>query len=373
MAVTETLEIPIAPLYCPRNLSLLLSLLSLDDCDFDLPDAQIARHPSLDRDHCRLLALSRKTGALSHFSFCDLPRLLPEGAVLVLNDTRVLPARLFLRKESGGRCEMLYLSSLSETRWVALLKGSSLRIGMTLESTGGESVRIEDRREGGWILSAERPIQDILAKEGEMPIPPYIAKARVASGEARIAPADVEAYNTVFAREKGSVAAPTAGLHFTRDLLSALEQSGVTLLYVTLHVGWGTFAPLRSEAFVRGALHEEVFFIAPEMARVLSEMKRAGRPLVAVGTTAVRALESAWNPELQAFRAGRGATDLFVRPGYSFRAVDHLVTNFHLPRSSLLLLVSAFAGKEGVRCAYREAIEKGYRFYSYGDAMFIRG
>jgi S-adenosylmethionine:tRNA ribosyltransferase-isomerase len=341
----------------------------LKDFDYELPPTLIARYPCPERDAARLLVLDRPAG-LSHRHIRDLPRLLDPGDLLVVNDTRVFPARLRGRKPSGGRVELLLVEPEEPDgpaqRWRALYASSkSLRAG-ALVRLGGDlgATLLEPLGEGlgRFRLEAPHSVRAAIEAAGEVPLPPYLERAPEES--------DRERYQTVYARAEGAVAAPTAGLHFTQALLRAIEVRGVRIASLTLHVGPGTFLPVRSERIEEHRMHEEKFLVPEETAEAIRAARSAGRRVVAVGTTSLRALESAGTSgEVQ---AGAGRTDLFVYPGYRFRVVDALLTNFHLPRSTLLMLVAALAGREALLAAYAEAIREGYRFYSYGDAMLVR-
>ena len=345
------------------------------DLDYALPEAQIAQAPLPERDAARM---RRGDSQLNHHLVRDLPELLPPATLLVLNDTRVIPARLLGDKPSGGRVELLLVERLQgdgpRQRWRALTKG--LRPGQTARF-GSSDARVAPARalqaqlleqgERGalvelWLPSAEESVDQALARLGQVPLPPYIARAPDAH--------DAERYQTVYAAHAGAVAAPTAGLHFTPALLERLRAAGHTLAYVTLHVGPGTFAPLRSDDLDAHVMHEERYVIPEDTAAAVARARSQGRAVLAVGTTSLRALESAAD-EHGVLRVGEGRTELFIRPPYAFRAVDALLTNFHLPRSTLLALVMAFAGVEPVRDAYAQAIAHGYRFFSYGDAMLL--
>jgi S-adenosylmethionine:tRNA ribosyltransferase-isomerase len=326
--------------------------------DYELPEDLIAQAPLPERDASRLLVLARRSGQIEHRGVRDLPGLLGAGDVLVVNDTRVIPARLHGRKEgTGGRVELLLVEPLAGGDWLALGQASKgLRAGARVE-VSGSSVEIVQVREGGEVV-VRLPLGGdalwrFLEEAGETPLPPYIGRAP--------GPQDRERYQTVFARERGAVAAPTAGLHFTPALLDALRARGIGLATITLHVGPGTFLPVRAQRTEEHRMHRERYVVPEETARALGS---AGR-IIAVGTTALRTLEASGG------RAGPGDTDLFITPGYEFRVVDGLFTNFHLPKSTLLMLVAAFAGLDRIRRAYAEAVERRYRFFSYGDAMLI--
>jgi S-adenosylmethionine:tRNA ribosyltransferase-isomerase len=341
------------------------------ELDYPLPEELIAQAPLPERDGARLLWLRRDTGTIQHRSVRELPELLSRS-LLVLNDTRVIPARVFATKPSGGRVEFLFLERVSEVgpreRWSALGKTSrGLKPGMTLHVAPDFVLEVQALHDQGEVtldVAADGGVTSALERYGSVPLPPYIRRA----ADAR----DRERYQTVFAREPGAVAAPTAGLHLSERLIGALRERGHELAYVTLHVGPGTFAPLRAEALTEHRMHRERYELPERTAAALERARREGRPVVAVGTTAVRALEACAHThgELQ---PGTGSTDIFIYPPYSFRSVDALLTNFHLPRSTLLALVMAFAGIEHVRSAYSVAVAERYRFFSYGDAMLITG
>jgi S-adenosylmethionine:tRNA ribosyltransferase-isomerase len=339
--------------------------LDIADYDYALPPGQIAQQPLPERDGARLLALERKGSALAHRSMRDLPALLEPGDLLVVNATQVLPARLRGRKASGGAAEALLLGPAGDGFDALLRARGRLRVGLEL-SFEGNGRRLEAQvvalAPDGVVRLAFRGDASPYAL-GEMPLPPYIRRAGPE-------PADARRYQTVFARVPGAVAAPTAGLHLSDPLLAALRARGVRIAEVVLHVGAGTFRPLDAHALAEGRLHAERFELPEETAAGIDAARARGGRVVAVGTTTTRVLEARAN-DAGGVEPGRGETDLFLRPGSRFRVVDALLTNFHLPRSSLLLLVAAFAGRERVLAAYAEAVRCGYRFYSYGDAMWI--
>jgi len=367
--------------------------LKTSDFDYELPSEMIAQQPVEPRDSSRLLVLHRESGEIEHRTFHDIGEYLDAGDILVANDSRVIPARLYgFKTETGGKVELLLLEKIEGARWQALVGGRRLTEGtaITLYREDGEESELAatitavldgPRRE----VTFSKPLNDHLDELGHTPLPPYIHEAL----------ADGERYQTVYARPPGSAAAPTAGLHFTGDLLLLLRQQGVLFETVTLHIGLDTFRPVEVEAVARHSIHSEWATISPETARRINEAKLAGGRIVAVGTTSARVLETAglrsagitgsvkdisardatgetsnicpWKP----VAAFTGPTDLFIYPGYRFRAVQAMITNFHLPESSLLMMVSAFAGREQILHAYRVAKEEGYRFYSFGDAMLI--
>jgi S-adenosylmethionine:tRNA ribosyltransferase-isomerase len=343
--------------------------LKTSDFDFELPGALIAQEPSERRDESRLMVVDRATGAITHRRFCDIAALVPANDLLVLNTTRVFRARLLGARDSGAPAEILLLKPLGGDRWEAMVHpGGKLKPGRvvrvapnfdaTILETTGRGTRIVQ-------LASNERVDDAIERHGHVPLPPYIERADRA--------ADAERYQTVYARENGSVAAPTAGLHFTPQLLETLAAKGVRRADVLLHVGAGTFKPVEAEELDAHTMHEEWYRISSEAAAAVNETRAAGANIWAVGTTTVRTLESAVDAAggSSFVRPGEGATRIFIHPPYVVRSVDHLVTNFHLPRSTLLMLVAAFAGTELIREAYARAVTERYRFYSYGDAMLI--
>lgn len=339
------------------------------DFDFHLPPEQVAQRPAERRDASRLLVVDRAAGALAHRRFADLAELVAPGDALVLNETRVFPARLVGRKPTGAQAEVFLLHPAAggdERLWTALVRpGGKLKPGRVVEIGPELAVEIVDSTPGGERvvrLVTELPVQEALDRHGHIPLPPYVEREDTAE--------DRERYQTVYARERGSVAAPTAGLHFTPELLAALEAKGVRVVRLVLHVGVGTFRPVETEDPAEHRMHSEWYRVPEEAAAALNATRAGGGKVWAVGTTVTRTLESVADED-GTVCAGEGWTDIFIRPPYRFRAVDRLVTNFHLPRSTLLMLVSAFGGYELVMRAYREAVERGYRFYSYGDAMLL--
>jgi len=342
----------------------------IEELDYELPEELIAQAPLRERDASRLLVVDVGAGRIEHRIFRDLPALL-SPSLFVLNDTKVFPARLHGRKATGGRIELLLLRRLEREghTWLAMGKASKAwREGMELVLHGGAvRGRVERVLEDGELvieLDAEGDLDRWLERIGEVPLPPYIRRPAVAE--------DQERYQTVYAARTGAVAAPTAGLHFTERTFRDLGRAGHESAFVTLHVGPGTFRPVQAPNLDAHQMHEEVYEVTQTTAEAIRRAKKARRAVVAVGTTVVRTLESA-KDEQGAVRARAGQTRLFIRPPYRFDVVEHLLTNFHLPRSTLLALVMAFAGPDLIRRAYQEAVEERYRFYSYGDAMLIRG
>jgi len=343
----------------------------LDAFDYHLPKSLIAQQPNADRSGSRLLVVDRAGGQRAHTHFRDLTGFIERGDVIVVNRSRVIPARLFVRRQSGGRVELLVVEIAGDTEFVAI--GSPLRrlkAGDALRGEEGEFVceiveRLGDREVRVRVTSGQR-VMDVLEASGHVPLPPYIARPDEAKDKSR--------YQTVFARENGSVAAPTAGLHFDDELLERLGDRGVTVCSVVLHVGLGTFMPLESEIVEDNSLHAEAYSVDAETLDTIRSAKASGRRVIAVGTTVTRVLETLAEDILgdRCETGCDGKTDLFIYPGYEFRIVDGLITNFHLPQSSLLMLVCAFLGTETALDCYREAVDREYRFFSYGDAMLIR-
>ena len=338
--------------------------------DYELPPELIAQEPAEPRDASRLMVLDRTAGGWEDRGFSELPEVLRAGDCLVANRSRVMPARLLGVAEPGGQAvELLLIRPVGDERWEAMVRpGRRFRPGARIGLAGGAALAqvVGDGSEGTRVVAIEAPwpVRELMERHGLPPLPPYIGRHDAPK------PEDRERYQTVYAREDGSVAAPTAGLHFTPELLARLERCGVDVHYLTLHVGPGTFRPLRAGRVEEHRMEAEPIDIPGSTATAVERARREGRRVVAVGTTTTRALEWATGEDGRV-RAGPGPADLFIRPGHRFRVVDALVTNFHLPRSSLLVLVSAFAGRELVLAAYRHAVAARYRFYSYGDAMLI--
>ena len=349
----------------------------LSDFDYELPPELIAQHPPAERGQSRLLVIHRDDGPLQHRMFADLPEYLRPGDCLVLNDTRVIPARLIGRRARrvgadildapSGKVELLLLRQVGERDWEALGKPARrLRVGecvtfgteLTAEVIAGGSEGLRTVR-----LQHDGPLLEVLDRLGQMPLPPYIHREAPESE-------DKSRYQTVYAAVPGAAAAPTAGLHFTEGLLGQIEAMGVRLARLTLHVGLGTFRPIQVERLEDHRMHAEWYEVSPGAAETINAARRGGGRVIAAGTTVVRTLETAADGA-GVIHAGSGMTELFISPGYQFRAVDGMLTNFHLPRSSLLVMVSAFAGRERVLAAYAEAVRQGYRFYSYGDATLM--
>ncbi|XLG02212.1 tRNA preQ1(34) S-adenosylmethionine ribosyltransferase-isomerase QueA [Enterococcus faecalis] len=343
-------------------------MLSTEDFDFDLPEELIAQTPLKDRASSRLLVVNKETGDMEDKHFHDILDELQPGDALVMNNTRVLPARLYGEKpETGGHLEVLLLTNTEGDTWETLIKPAKrAKVGTEIQFGDGrlKAVVKEELEHGGRIIEFKYDgiFLEILESLGEMPLPPYI-KERLD---------DPDRYQTVYAEENGSAAAPTAGLHFTKELLEEIRAKGVHLVYLTLHVGLGTFRPVSVDNIEEHHMHSEFYRLTEEAAKQLNEVRQAGGRIVAVGTTSIRTLETIgtkFNGEIQ---ADSGWTDIFITPGYQFKVVEAFSTNFHLPKSTLVMLVSAFAGKDLTLAAYQHAIEEKYRFFSFGDAMFIK-
>ena len=334
------------------------------DFFYHLPESLIAREPTKERRGSRLLCLDGNAGALHHRQFPDLLELVEPGDLMIFNDTRVIPARVFGQKATGGQVEILVERILDEQRVLAHTRASkSPKTGSDILLEDGTRLTVTARHDALFelLFPADQRVLDVLDRIGHMPLPPYIDRADVAE--------DRERYQTVYGRKQGAVAAPTAGLHFDEALLTQLREKGVQIAFVTLHVGAGTFQPVRVERVTDHTMHSEVMDVGEEVCRLVTATKAAGKRVIAVGTTSVRCLESAAHSgTIQPYQ---GETSIFIYPGYQFRVVDALVTNFHLPESTLLMLVSAFAGYRNTMGAYQAAVEQHYRFFSYGDAMFI--
>jgi S-adenosylmethionine:tRNA ribosyltransferase-isomerase len=336
------------------------------DYDFELPPALIAQQPVERRDESRLMIVERASGRIAHARFRDLASLIPGGDALVLNTTRVFRARLLGRRDSGAPAEVFLLKPLGEGRYEAMVSpGGKLKPGRVVHVAPDldvEIVEVTERRTRIVQLRSTLPVAEAIARHGHVPLPPYIARPDATVDEQR--------YQTVYARQAGSVAAPTAGLHFTPELLDALVERGVRRVELLLHVGAGTFKPVEVEDPAEHVMHEEWYDVSPGAADALTQTRAAGRSVWAVGTTSLRTLESIVRED-GSYAAGSGETRIFIRPPNAVRGADHLVTNFHLPRSTLLMLVAAMAGYELTMRAYQEAVRLGYRFYSYGDAMVV--
>jgi len=351
------------------------------DFDYELPQSLIAQTPIEPRDASRLMVLDRRTGTIERRHFRDILDYLQPGDVLVCNESRVIPARLYGRKvPSGGKVELLLIAKRGENLWEALVRGRKVRVGTRIEIENGAQLDLGklspvpyiagevmgDIEAGGRLIRFDRPIESLLDDLGVMPLPPYIHEPL----------SDAERYQTIYAHVRGSVAAPTAGLHFTPGLIDEIRQKGIEFAFVILHIGLDTFRPIREEVVEDHHIHTEYCELTPKVAGQLNRARAEGRDIIAVGTTSVRVLETAAQVGKQQLSDSllvpySGWTGLFIYPGYQFRAVDTLLTNFHLPRSTLLLLVAAFAGKDTIDRAYQEAIRKEYRFYSFGDCMLI--
>jgi S-adenosylmethionine:tRNA ribosyltransferase-isomerase len=341
----------------------------INDFDYYLPEEQIAQHPADKRDASRLLVIDRKAGSLEHRHFYDILDYLDPGDCLVMNNSKVIPARLFGTKEiTGAKVEFLLIKRMNDDIWEAMVRpGKKLHVGdrVSFTNDGSLSAKIIEHGEGGTRIvrfEYEGDFHEILDRIGRIPLPPYIE--RESDDE------DRERYQTVYCKEEGSVAAPTAGLHFTQELIEKARQKGVRIAYVTLHVGIGTFRPVKCEIIEEHTMHFEEYEIDEENAAIINETKKAGGRIISVGTTSTRTVESA-SSEDGTVLAGHGSTDIFIYPGYRFKVIDSLITNFHLPKSTLLMLVSALYNRENILEAYKEAVEQKYRFFSYGDAMII--
>jgi S-adenosylmethionine:tRNA ribosyltransferase-isomerase len=340
----------------------------LSDFDYQLPEELIAQEPTFKRSDSRLMVLDRKDRSMRHLHFHDISQFLNPGDVLVFNDTKVFKARLFVRKLTGGKAEILFLKSLGASRWQVLMRGTGkFQVGQEFELEGARfKILKKETQKASPVfeieVNTEGDLMKFLDRYGTVPLPPYIKRPA--------AEIDVAAYQTVYAKHPGAAAVPTAGLHFTQELIRGLETKGVRTAFITLHVGFGTFQPVKKEKLDEHEMHEEDYEITRETAFLINDAKERGNKVFACGTTAFRALESSLTPEGRIEPCKR-STSLFIYPPHSVRSADALITNFHLPKSTLLMLVSAFAGYDLIRQAYQEAIRREYRFFSYGDAMLI--
>ena len=338
-----------------------------DDFDFELPEELIAQEPILKRDSSRLMVVDKKTGSISHHVFTDIVDLLNKGDVLVLNDTKVIPARLFgIKENTNAHIEVLLLNNIENNIWSCLVKPAKRVKEGTIISFGdgllkAKCLEVDDEGIRKIEFKYDGIFMEILDKLGTMPLPPYI-KTKLK---------DKDRYQTVYAKNIGSAAAPTAGLHFTKELLEKIKNKGIIICYVTLHVGLGTFRPVKVEDVSKHKMHSEYYEMNEETANILNKAKEDGRRIISVGTTSVRVLETVMN-KYNYFCKCSGWTDIFIYPGYKFKAIDNLITNFHLPKSTLIMLVSALASREIILNAYKEAVKEKYRFFSFGDSMFIK-
>ncbi|MCK9548557.1 MAG: tRNA preQ1(34) S-adenosylmethionine ribosyltransferase-isomerase QueA [Sphaerochaeta sp.] len=346
--------------------------MTIKEFSFDLPEHLIAQHPVHRRGEERLLVLTRGDGTIVDETMANFPAYLQAGSLLVLNDSKVRKARVYGTSEGGATVEFLFLEERVDHQWsVMTTKAKKQRVGKRFRffDRGGtlirEAVITAELEDGTRTLSFTKMIDEsFFATVGHVPLPPYIKREDTLADESR--------YQTIYAQREGSVASPTAGLHFTEEILGAIRGRGIEIAKVTLHVGPGTFLPVRTATLEEHPMHWERYEVPDACAARVTEAKRSGRPVVAVGTTTVRTLESAWDEEAKCLRPGAGRTNLFIKPGFHFHVVDQLLTNFHTPESTLVVLVSAFAGQQEIGSAYRHAVEHSYRFFSYGDAMFIR-
>lgn len=333
--------------------------MKLSDFDYNLPKELIAQHPAPQREKCRLMVLDRKNQSISHKTFEDIVGYFNKGDLLVLNNTKVIPARLFGKRKTGGKVELFLLEKKNPTCEALVRPAARIKEGERIVLESGDEVEILGRGGIGRFVKFTRSLDDILKEAGHVPLPPYIGR----NDEER----DRSDYQTVYADREGATASPTAGLHFTRELLDKITGNGVRVTHVTLHTNYGTFAPVKTDEVESHRMHKEYFELSAETAKAVAETKKNGGKIFAVGTTTARTLEHCADN----LTACSGYTDIFLYPGYEFKAVDHLITNFHLPKSTLMLLVSAFAGREFILEAYRKAVEEKYNFFSYGDAMLM--
>lgn len=351
-------------------------MLLLSEYDYDLPESLIAQFPADKRENSKMMVLDRANHKILHQHFYDIIDFIDKDSLLVLNNTKVLPARLYgLKAETGAKIEVLLLNPLDNDKhvWDVLIKPSKrVRVGTFIDVSEELRIKVLEKKEddGEWVveLLCDADVLDVLHKYGHVPLPPYIERKLVSEDMKKL---DIERYQTVYAKDEGSVAAPTAGLHFTQEILEKIKAKGIGIAYITLNVGMGTFRPVKCENVLEHKMHSETFEISEEAAEKINKAKALGKKIVAVGTTSVRTLETAYQ-KFGEIKACRDSSELFIYPPYKFGVVDELITNFHLPKSTLLMLVSAFAGKDFIFEAYKDAIENQYRFFSYGDCMYIK-
>ncbi len=341
--------------------------MKLSEFDYELPKELIAQYPMDERDKCRMTVLDRVTKSIEHKRFEDIVSYFKAGDLLVLNNTKVIPARLFGKRKSGGKAELFLLEKKNPTCEALVRPAARIKEGERIILESGDEVEVLGRGDVGRFVKFSKALTDILNEIGHVPLPPYIDRSDEES--------DKQNYQTVYGKNEGATASPTAGLHFTSELLDRIRSSGANIAYVTLHTNYGTFAPIKTDDMESHKMHREQFNLPEETIRLIRETKQSGGKVFSVGTTTTRVLEhcadTILNHQAPATNHLNGYTNMFIYPGYKFKVVDHLITNFHLPKSTLMLLVSAFAGKEFIFKAYREAIERKYRFFSYGDAMLI--
>ena len=357
----------------------MIDYLNRETYNFYLPENLIATSPNYERDHCKLMTISKNTGEIEHKIFSDIINYLNKNDILVLNDSKVIPARIYAKKNTGGNTEILLLNKVnnSEDLWECLIKGKNIKENDVLyldyshiESIGIIEASIIKDNISTKLIKFSKPLTvNILDTIGKIPLPPYIIQSRKKKGEEEYNDKDKEFYQNVYAKNEGSIASPTSGLHFTKELLEKIKSLGVTICYVTLHVGFSTFNPIKEEDLKKHIMHEEKFSIPKETANIIINAKKDGRRIVSCGTTVARVLESEYNNFN--FNRLEGSTDIFIYPPYKFKCIDALITNFHTPHSTLLAMVSAFAGYDNIMNAYKIAIENNYHFFSYGDATFL--
>ena len=357
----------------------MIDYLNKETYNFYLPENLIATTPNYERDHCKLMILNKSTGEIEHKIFSDIINYLKKDDVLVLNDSKVIPARIYAKKNTGGNVEILLLNKFNddESTWECLIKGKNIKEKdilyldySNLENVGNIEAVLEKDNISTKLIKFSKPLtSEILDAIGKVPLPPYIIQSRKKKGEEEYNDKDKEFYQNVYAKNEGSIASPTSGLHFTKELLEKIKSMGITVCYVTLHVGFSTFNPLKEDDLRNHVMHEEKFIIPKESYDIIINAKKEGRRVVSCGTTVARVLESEYDN--YDFKRMESSTNIFIYPPYKFKCVDALITNFHTPHSTLLAMVSAFAGYDNIMNAYKTAVENNYRFFSYGDAMFM--
>ena len=347
----------------------MIDYLNKETYNFNLPEELIAIHPTDKRDHCKLMTMSRESGAIEHKKFFNIVNYFKKGDILVFNDSKVIPARIFFKKETGGNVEVLLLKKIDDYTWEALLKGRKLKVGDKLFLDDICATIEEDNITTKKLKFSKILTNDVLDNIGSIPLPPYIIQSRKKNNEEEIIDDDKIVYQNVYAKREGSVASPTSGLHFTNELIESIKNIGVEVLYITLHVGFATFNPIKEDDLTKHNMHFEEFYIDSKVADSIIKAKKENRRIISCGTTVSRVLESEYDNF--SFKRLSGETNIFIYPPYKFKCVDAMITNFHTPHSTLLAMVSAFSGYNNIMNAYKIAIENNYRFFSYGDAMFM--
>lgn len=343
--------------------------MKVEDFNYTLPEELIAQHPSDKRDHARMMVLNKSAQSIQHKNFYNIPEFIGPDDLLVVNNTKVIPARIYGKKETGANIEIFLLGSIDSTHWETLVRPAKrVKKGTRIILKNQQSITITEKLEtGNWVIETSEDFEQYIHQVGNMPLPPYIKR----EAENEFEPEDKDRYQTVYAKQAGAVAAPTAGLHFTNKIMKKLKTQGTKVVEITLHVGLGTFRPIKCDKIEDHVMHKEFYSLTEEVAESINKHKQEGKRVIPVGTTSIRTLETIASNNNGQLKACSGWSDIFIYPGYQFKITDGCITNFHLPKSTLIMLISALAGKEFIFNAYNEAIKESYRFYSYGDCMLI--